>query len=51
ADQVGENVSHIKISRHRWYDDNKWIDKSKPPEDVPKWAISQSYRTFDDGEN
>ncbi|CAG8616916.1 3643_t:CDS:2 [Funneliformis caledonium] len=33
------------------YDDNKWIDKSKPPEDASKWAISQSYRTFDDSEN
>ncbi|CAG8768231.1 7517_t:CDS:2, partial [Funneliformis caledonium] len=47
----GDQAVHIKISRRHWYDDNKWINKSKPPEDASKWAISQYFHTFDDGEN
>lgn len=43
ADRVGENISHVKLSRHRWYEDGKWFDESKPPEDSPDWSISQSY--------
>ncbi|GBC49379.2 uncharacterized protein OCT59_015669 [Rhizophagus irregularis] len=43
ADRVGEKISHVKLSRHRWYDDKTWIDESKPPEGAPDWSISQSY--------
>lgn len=43
ADRVGEKISHVKLSRHRWYEDKTWIDESNPPEGAPDWSISQSY--------
>ena len=51
ADQVGENILHIKCTRKRWYNDSRWADKSKPPVDAPAWTISSSYQSDEDDED
>ncbi|CAB4441974.1 unnamed protein product [Rhizophagus irregularis] len=48
SDSVGEKISHVKVFRRRWYEDKKWCDNSKPPEDAPEWTISRSYDNNDD---
>ncbi len=51
ADQVGEKINHVKVGRRRWYDDAKWKDNTKPPEDAPEWSVSQSYNPNEENEN
>jgi hypothetical protein len=46
---VGEQLSHIKTKRKRWYDDTIYKDKSKPPIEAPRWAISIGYVSEDEG--
>ncbi|CAB4431075.1 unnamed protein product [Rhizophagus irregularis] len=48
SDSVGEKISHVKVFRCHWYEDKKWCDNSKPPEDAPEWTISRSYDNNDD---
>ncbi|CAG8710709.1 15055_t:CDS:2 [Rhizophagus irregularis] len=45
ADEVGEATQNLKIVRKRWYDDQMYIDNSKPPRNAPEWAISSSYQS------
>ena len=44
-DQVGERTLHIKCDRKRWYNDARWVDNSKPPEEAPLWSISTTYQS------
>ncbi|GET58355.1 uncharacterized protein OCT59_023726 [Rhizophagus irregularis] len=41
-------ISHVKVFHRRWYEDKKWCDNFKPPEDAPEWTISRSYNNNDD---
>ncbi|CAG8707071.1 14112_t:CDS:2, partial [Ambispora leptoticha] len=43
ADEVGGNIAKVKCIRKRWYNDQRWVDKSTPPDDAPAWTISSSY--------
>ncbi|CAB4445394.1 unnamed protein product [Rhizophagus irregularis] len=45
ADEVGEATQNLKIVRKRWYDDQMYIDNSKPPRNAPEWVISSSYQS------
>ncbi|RIB07484.1 hypothetical protein C2G38_2214269 [Gigaspora rosea] len=40
-----------KRSRERWYDDKKWVDFSKPSNNVFEWAISTNYHSDDEREH
>jgi len=45
ANNTGETISHVKTICRYWYDDDKWVDKTKLPEDASDWTISQSYNS------
>ncbi|PKC53798.1 hypothetical protein RhiirA1_478551 [Rhizophagus irregularis] len=46
ADEVGETIQNIKMTRKRWYNDQTYVENnSKPPLNAPKWTISTSYHT------
>ena len=42
---VDTRIQHVKIKRKRWYNDTLYKDSSKPPDDAPEWAISNTYRS------
>ncbi|CAB4415316.1 unnamed protein product [Rhizophagus irregularis] len=44
ADETGEKIQNIKKSRKRWYNDNLYIENSKPPSDASEWTISTTYQ-------
>ena len=45
ANNTIETINHVKTIRRHWYDDNKWVDKTKPPEDALDWTILRSYNS------
>ncbi|PKC04334.1 hypothetical protein RhiirA5_422382 [Rhizophagus irregularis] len=44
ADETGERIQNIKKSRKRWYNDNLYIENSKPPFDASECTISTTYQ-------
>jgi len=35
----------MKTIRRCWYDDDKWVDKTKLPKDASDWIILRSYNS------